>query len=76
MSNIHTDEAWEMIWDNIDAHIDNYFEDHPEELDNFIYSNDKVRKALWESIAQSKLGDKIAQEVFNELPDGPEFEHD
>lgn len=88
MSDILTDQAWENIWDNIDKHIEEYFrgkyrgldsieeEERKEMLLEFIWGNDKVWAYLKEAIADSELGKEIAQEAFDNLPEGPEYEPD
>ena len=77
MSEHNTDIAWERINEDLGEHIENYFRDSgteetDKELLDFIWSNNFVWKTLRESIESSKLGEKIAQMVFDNLPDGPE----
>ena len=67
-------DAWENILENIDEHIDDYFNgEHEAELINFIFTNDKAKEMLWEMIAQSPLGEKIAQKAYEDLPDKSDY---
>ena len=74
MSNAQTQQAWESVWDQIHDHIDFYFEDgkKDDELISFIYDNENVKEYLWIKIARSKLGEKIAEQAFDNLPEGSE----
>lgn len=77
MSNVHNDQAWERINEDLNDHIDNYFRDSStsksdNELLDFLFDNKKCWETVKAYIANSKLGDKIAQEVFENLPEGPE----
>lgn len=74
MSNINSDKAIEKIWDEIDEHIESYFEsgDNDNELVRFIYDNPKVHEYVFRAIAESKFGEKIAEKAFNDLPEGEE----
>ena len=79
MSNIETDKAYEQIWDEIDEHIDNYFRDNgtdatDNELVYYIFGDQELWKIIKNRIAANKLGTKIANAVFEALPDGPERE--
>lgn len=77
MSNQQNDDNYQRIWDDIDDHIDAYFRDMAddesnEELLEFIFDHKEVWEYLRGKLAGSKIGDKIAQEVFENLPEGPE----
>lgn len=62
MSDTRTTEAWERIYEDIEAHIETYFRDQGTdetdgELLDFIYHDAKVWSAIREAIANSKLGE-------------------
>ena len=68
-------DAWENILENIDEHIEEYFEDEKkhDELLDFIFTNDQARKVLYEYIADSKLGQKIADKVYEGMQDKGDY---
>ena len=77
MSEHNNEVLWEKIQDDLGEHIENYFrdsgtEDSDRELLDFIWSDAVVWGALKTWIANSKLGARIAQRVFDNLPDGQE----
>lgn len=77
MSDNNRDIAWERIQEDLGEHIENYFRDSgtdetDRELLDFIWDNPRVWDFIKECISNSKLGTKIADKVFDEMPDGEE----